>query len=395
MSVQKQIESLRVNSQRLQAMRSAFAQRIAAGLSRDGEQIRALRAYLSPPSRQPVDGASRVAVIDVGGTNCRGAVLSWTATGFELVAEPVARALPVRQSAPLDAQAFFDFQAELLQITGAATAGMPLGYCFSYPAEVLPDHDARLIRWTKGIDVLGVEGQRVGQGLCQALERLDLKPSGVVVLNDTVAALLGGAVAHEGDPRMAIGLIAGTGTNMAGFFDASTAPKLAGHPLPMALNLESGNFSPPSDFLTDADRQVDQQDNPGGQRFEKAASGHYLPYIFEQMMPGLPGFDPQLGTQQLTKLASDDTAQPEASALARALLDRSADMVAAGLAALLDHYPAGTVGILAEGGLFWQAPGYADRCQRTLEGLVGSERFQILRQQQVNLVGAACAACHT
>ena len=63
-----------------------------------------------------------------------------------------------------------------------------------------------------------------------------------------------------------------------------------------------------------------------------------------------------------------------------------------GLAALLDHYPAGTVGILAEGGLFWSTSRYSARVERTLDSLVSQERFRFLRCENVNLIGAASAA---
>ena len=43
----------------------------------------------------------------------------------------------------------------------------------------------------------------------------------------------------------------------------------------MAINLESGNFSPP--HLTTADDALDRaSDNPGAQRFEKAVPGAWL-----------------------------------------------------------------------------------------------------------------------
>ena len=30
---------------------------------------------------------------------------------------------------------------------------MPIGYCFSYPAESVLSGDAKLLRWTKGVDI--------------------------------------------------------------------------------------------------------------------------------------------------------------------------------------------------------------------------------------------------
>lgn len=387
------IDRLRLDSQLLQTTRRAFSQRIRAGLERDGEQIRALRTFLAPPRDLDVYPDVDVAVVDVGGTNCRAAVMRLKDGSLSVAAGPVQQALPIRRGQKLSGDEFFAFQASLLADLGIS-AGLPLGYCFSYPAEVLPDHDARLIRWTKGVEIDGVEGQPVGSGLRTALARLSVEPSSVVVLNDTVAGLIGGGVSFEGDTRMAIGLIAGTGSNMAGFFDTTTAAKLRQHGADtlMALNLESGNFYPPKEVLTPADDAVDRLEGAGKQRHEKAVSGHYLPFLFAAALPDYPGFDPHRGTAQLDRIADDENAPSEARQLASALLVRSADLIAVGLAALLDHYPAGTVGILAEGGLFWSKPSYSARVQWTLDSLVSQERFRLLRCENVNLIGAASAA---
>jgi hexokinase len=303
----------------------------------------------------------------------------------------------VRRKPPVEADAFFELQAELLaQLIDRP--GFPLGYCFSYPAESDATFDARLLRWTKGIEVPGVVGQPVGARLRAALERRGLSPGGVVVLNDTVACLMGAALQSDGPARRAIGLIAGTGTNMAGFFDARWAPKLAEPGLPMALNLESGNFCPPGEILTAADDAIDSRERPGAQRFEKAASGHYLPYLLQELLrtegEAVAGVavDPEQGCAPLVALAEDGRAPKRARELVQALFRRSADLVAVGLAALLDHYPPGQVSIVAEGSLFWRTPGYASRVKQTLNMLVGSERCVVAGCEHVNLVGAASAA---
>ena len=240
-----------------------------------------------------------------------------------------------------------------------------MGYCFSYPSQTLPDRDAVLLRWTKNIDVPGVVGTRVGDALRRALDEMGLAPGPVRVLNDTVAALLatGTVVRRNGVTwkcRDGIGLIVGTGTNMAAFFDATEALKLglrAGDP-PMAVNLESGNVDPP--YLTEADDAIDAaSQNPGRQRFEKAVSGYYLPFLFKALHPDHP-LDPHEGTAPLAALAESGPAGP-ARDTAQAFLHRSADLVAASLCAVLDTYAhdPGPVGILAEGSLFWRTRGIA------------------------------------
>lgn len=40
-----------------------------------------------------------------------------------------------------------------------------IGYCFSYPAKSLLNGDAELIKWTKGVNIAGMEGNPVGEPL--------------------------------------------------------------------------------------------------------------------------------------------------------------------------------------------------------------------------------------
>jgi len=159
----------------------------------------------------------------------------------------------------------------------------------------------------------------------------------------------------------------------------------------MAVNFESGNFHPP--HLTAWDEEVDgATDNPGKQRFEKAVSGYYLPFLFERACPGLAGFDPLQGSAQLEEVLAHSSSQ-HAKAAARWVLDRSADLVAAALAGVADFFPDGNLAVQAEGGLFWKTPNYAQRVEATLRTLLGDVRkFAITRAEDVNLIGAACAA---
>ena len=39
---------------------------------------------------------------------------------------------------------------------------IPIGYCFSYPAESVPGGDAKLLRWTKGVDIKELIGVFIG-----------------------------------------------------------------------------------------------------------------------------------------------------------------------------------------------------------------------------------------
>ena len=368
--------------EQLNDIRRTLYGRIGQGLTQPGQQVACLPAYLAPPA----EGLSGQAlVVDAGGTNVRAALVE-LGEGAQVVKGPLAGVLPDGRSAPVGAAEFFGYQADLVRRLGASLA-LPLGYCFSYPAQVEPSGDARLLRWTKGIKVDGVEGELVGAALREAVG----SPGAVKVLNDTVACLLGGAYGAGSEYAQCIGLIVGTGTNMATFMPAVKVTKLAtSWPGPLAVNLESGNFSPP--HLHPADDMLDQDsDNPGRQRFEKAVSGFYLPQLLQRLCPELNL--PLDATSEVVVEWADRAGEEPASLAARWILHRSADLVAAGLAGVADHLHGGPLAVQVEGGLFWKATGYPDRVRQTLGRLLPADRsFSILRSDEVNLVGAAVAA---
>lgn len=140
----------------LREIADRLAERITVGLARGGTEIAALPAYLPPPSRAL---SGRALVMDTGGTNMRAAIVELGQGRAQITGGPVRAKLPVReQGALIDGEAFFRIQAELAaQLSGAQ--GLAVGYCFSYPSEVLPSRDGKLIRWTKGVEIPGVEGK--------------------------------------------------------------------------------------------------------------------------------------------------------------------------------------------------------------------------------------------
>src|SRR6056297_1942776 len=154
-----------------------------------------------------------------------------------------------------------------------------IGVCFSYPTEITPEKDGKLLHFSKEINAHEVEGQLIGANLNQALSRYGYSlPAGMVQLNDTVATLLAGKSASAEHPYSAfIGFILGTGTNSAYVEQNKNIGKL---PLKMAstmqiINMESGAFNLISGGSID--ENFDQTTKrPGLYRFEKMISGAYL-----------------------------------------------------------------------------------------------------------------------
>ncbi len=390
----------------LSDIRDALYEKILNGLAEQNTEIRAIPAYLRCPS---VDISGKAAVLDLGGTNIRAAFIRLDGRFAEILVSPISDTEGImRQSETpgrISGEDFFAKQADMIaEVCGKDS--FHLGYCFSYPAEITPEGKAILLKWTKGINIDNVVGISVGDQLSAALNRRKKQVLKAAVLNDTVASLLTGAwLAPECTHH--IGLVVGTGTNMAGFFPVKYLRKLKPDERvgwedddKMAVNLESGNFTPP--HLTEADDFLDisdLSDHPGTQRFEKAVSGAYLPKLFCHIIGRNAclenGFDPKgLHSGVIADIRNHHGYIGKAAA---AVINRSADLVAAAAAGLIKAYgkKCENVGILAEGGLFRRTDGYRQRFRQTLDRLT-SRHIAITLSEcpqnlDANLVGAACA----
>ena len=378
-----------LTTEQLRQVVAAYKERIVEGLANSDREIAALPTYLGLP-----DGSEKgkALVVDTGGTNMRAALVELSPSDGALLAGPVAARVPDgRDGVALAGSTFFAAQADLAAgLEGLkADHSLPLGYCFSYPAKNNPGGDAVLLRWTKGLCIDGVVGKAVGAELQNALKEKGVETAGLTVLNDTVASLLGGVHLY-GKPTYGhnyIGLILGTGSNMAGVFTHKDLTKV-NCDKPMVVNLESGNFNCP--LLTPFDDELDaESNNVGAQRFEKAVSGHYLPQLFDKAHPGL-----NLGTDSGKLVDLRDNGSGEAAELAGVILRRSARLVAAGLAAVAELYPADKdTAVLGEGGLLWGDAKYAPTVEETLKELLPQRKIELVRQREnVNLLGAAAAA---
>jgi hexokinase len=407
--VARDFSALRPTPDSLARLSGRIGDAILAGLVQPDREIKALPAFL----RRPATGLSgRAVVLDVGGTHMRAAWIELGDGRAELLG-PIRENELMRQatSHELGADEFFDAQAALVA-AACPERDIVLGYCFSYPATITPEGEAVLIEWTKGIRIRDVAGRSVGALLRDALRRRGRTALRVPVLNDTVASLLAAAILAPRWDRHAAAIVA-TGTNMAGFYpagaiaklDAATRRRWPDDEL-MAVNLESGAFDP-GDILTRWDEALDRASPPGQrgrQRFEKAVSGAYLPRLLYEVagaaacaQAGFDPADPAVDAGDVAR-ARDDPRLGKAAGL---LIDRSADLVAAGLAALLRSYDAVGVStprtaILVEGNLFHLTPGYAARVASRLGELAprAEATFIATDGQAVpaNMLGAASAA---
>lgn len=346
----------KLENEQLKNIAVLFQQKVEEGLTSENQEIQCLPTFITPDS-ESVNG--KALVLDLGGTNYRVALIDFNnGTPTIYPSNGWKKDMSIMKSSGYSREELFKELADMI-VEIKCDEEIPIGYCFSYPIKSTLDGDAELLRWTKGVDIKEMVGQLVGKPLLDYLNaRNDIKFTGIKVLNDTVASLFAGLSDSSYDAY--IGLIVGTGTNMATFIPADKIkkmnPEFDMHGL-IPVNLESGNFHPP--YLTTVDDAVDStSDTPGKQRFEKAVSGMYLGDILKTTFP-LDEFEEKFDAQKLTTIMNyPDIHKDIYVDVAQWIYNRSAYLVAASLAGLIMQLKSYNkdirkICLVAEGSLFW------------------------------------------
>ena len=394
----------KLDNEQLKGIAHAFREKVEEGLNKNNAEIQCIPTFILPKA---TDVKGKALVLDLGGPNYRVAIVDFSTE------KPIIypnngwkKDMSIMKSPGYTREELFKELADLI-VEIKREEEMPIGYCFSYPTESIPGGDARLLRWTKGVDIREMVGQFVGKPLLDYLnEKNKIRFTGVKVLNDTIASLFAGLTDKSYDAY--IGLIVGTGTNMATFIPSDKITKLDPECHVQGLipvNLESGNFYPP--FLTAVDDTVDAtSDSLGKQRFEKAVSGMYLGDILKAAFP-LEEFEEKFDARKLTAMMNyPDIHKDIYVQVAHWIYNRSAQLVAAslaGLIALLKSYNRDIhrVCLIAEGSLFWSE----SRKDKNYNILVMEKLQELLRELELedvevhinsmdnaNLIGTGIAA---
>lgn len=394
----------KLNVKQLKEISLDLESKIEEGLKKDGEEIKSIPTYIRPLTGG-VEGTATV--LDLGGTNYRAAVARFANGKAEISPEnPDSKDLSVMKTKGFTEEDLLSKLAEFVNEIELPEKS-PIGYCFSYPGRCLPDGDAELITWTKGVEINEMVGKPIGKPLLTWLNKTGkVNFTGIKVINDTVASLFAGLTDAGFDAY--IGLIVGTGTNMAAFINSEQIPKISrdmGWNGLTPVNLESGNFNPP--YLTRYDNLVDEKsDNQGVHRFEKAVSGMYIGQIFREMFPE-DGFDENFDAKGLTNIINHPNKYRKRHVKAAGrIYKRSAKLVAASLAGLIDllishDKSVNSVKITAEGSLFWSkvknCRNYNKTVKRTLIRLLKdmghkNMKIDVAEIENANLIGSGIAA---
>ena len=385
-----------------------FVSKLRAGLSGQPSPFMMLPTYLSTDVRIPVGG--QAIAIDAGGTNLRAALVSFDSDGPSIRWQSKAP-MPGTQG-PVSKREFLAAMAR--QIAPVLDRASHLGFCFSFPADIQPDLDARVICFNKNVRVSEAEGML----LCRELSPHLPGHYTTAVVNDTAAAYMGG-VSQPGRFDGAMGFILGTGTNTCYPESVSNMTGVSGFSgQRMLVNIEAAGFDgfPRSRLEEDLD---EASTTPGEHLYEKAVSGVYLGDLIGRVLkaaaqsgligPGftsLPAFDMAAvdaflqgrGDDPLSNACGNLEDAEAAAWLCGQCMERAARLVTVNLSAVLLQGNFGIdapARIITEGSTFWRCQAYQTRIQDNMEAYAGrvlGRQWRFFQAADANLIGAAAAA---
>jgi hexokinase len=240
------------------------------GLAGKESTLRMIPTYIEADN-QFLTGVPVLAV-DAGGTNFRSALVEFNSQGKLEITKLINSKMPGLEG-EITKDEFFKIIAGYVKSN--AELADRIGFCFSYPTEILPDKDGRLLQFCKEVQAPEVVGTLIGKNL---LESLGMEEKQIVLLNDTVATLLAGKSASFGRVYDSyIGFILGTGTNTCYIESNRNISKVKNldPAKSQIINIESGNFRKVPQ--TDLDILFDNTTvNPGDYKFEKMFAGGYF-----------------------------------------------------------------------------------------------------------------------
>jgi hexokinase len=364
-----------------------------------------------------------VVAIDAGGTNFRAAIVKFNRHGKLELSDLMNARMPGIDG-EISKEEFFRTIAGYVR--PLAEKCDRIGFCFSYPSEILPDKDGRLLQFCKEVEAPGVVGQLIGKNLLQTLK---MPHKQIVLLNDTVATLLAGKSASFGKSYDSfIGYILGTGTNTC-YIESNRniikKPDLDPGKSQI-INIESGNFGKAT--RTDIDIQFDNTTiNPGEYTFEKMISGGYLGGLCLTALKRAASEDVfSVGTASnlmlLNELSTEEVStylnstlsgrgplaeciaggadEENSVRIAVTIIDRAAKMVCANLAAVLlktnkGKSPDRPILITVEGTAFYKLNSLKSLFEKYFKEYLSGELeryYKFTEVPQSSLAGAALAA---
>jgi len=403
-----------------------FLKEMERGLNADQSSLAMLPTYIETERRIPLN--KPVIVMDAGGTNFRVATVSFDQDGSSNIENFKLFPMPgVKQQVGKDR--FFKTMAGYLDEIVDKSAN--IGFCFSYPIEMFPNKDGRVLYFSKEIKADEVAGSMIGENLKAAIRSSgSIGKKHVILLNDTVATLLAGRADVKGMSfDTYIGFILGTGTNCSYIELNKNIIKTRDLDLTKSqiINVESGGFGKAPQGKIDKD--FDQSSNsPGMYVFEKMISGAYLGplclwTVRAAAEEGLFSKDTAQNPKKIKELSTKDVDDfmsypqgkggPISSAFKQSseedlatayylidrLIERAAKLTAINLSSVAiksgkGQNPCRPVCIVAEGTTFYQLKSLKQRVEYYLKDYLVNQKgifYEIINVENATLIGAAIA----
>ena len=403
-----------------------FIEEMRKGLAGQNSSLEMIPTYIEIDKEVPIN--QPVIVIDAGGANFRVATVYFNDQKKPVIENFNKYPMPGTKG-KLTNEEFFNMMAGYLKEVVEKSGN--IGFCFSYAIEMFPNKDGKVIRLAKEVEVEGVKGQMIGENLIKAIKTSGHKNSyHVVVLNDTVTALLAGISSFPDRTFDSyVGFILGAGTNSCYVEQNKNIIKTRGldPTKSQIINTESGGFAKgPTGKI---DRQFDQSTiNPGQGTFEKMISGAYfgplcLRTIHVAADDGLFSSPVAGKLKKITKIETKDVnnflyypigkTNPLSLVfngkneqdmvtlyyLLDRLVERAAKLVAIKLSSATiksgkGRSPCRPVCIVAEGTVFYQLKSLKQRVECCLKKYLEDEKniyYEIVNVENATLIGAAIA----
>jgi hexokinase len=410
----------------MEKMCQIFLKEMEKGLAAETSSLAMLPTYIEIERQIPLN--MPVIVMDAGGTNFRVATVSFDQDGSSKIENFKLFSMPgVKQQ--VSKNEFFNTMVGYLE--EVVDKSEDIGFCFSYPIEIFPNKDGRVLYFSKEIKADEVAGNMIGENLNIAISSSgNGGKKNIILLNDTVATLLAGRADVKGMSfDTYIGFILGTGTNCS-YIELNnniTKTKDLDPAKSQIVNVESGGFGKAPQGKIDKD--FDQSSNcPGMYTFEKMISGAYLGplclwTVRAAAEEGLLSKDSAENLKEIKEISTKDIndfmSDPEAksgllsSALQSAgeeglatayhlidrLIERAAKLTAINLSSVAiksgkGQNPCRPVCIVAEGTTFYQLKSLKQRVEYYLKDYIVNEKglfYEIINVENATLIGAAIA----
>lgn len=398
-----------------------FARQMECGNSGEVESLLMIPTYIRIDGKVPTD--KPIIVMDAGGTNFRVATVTFDKSGKPKIENFSKRAMLGTQG-ELSAEEFFDTLAGIIEPFDKVSD--TVGFCFSFPTEILPNCDGRLINFNKEVKVRDMSGRVIGEGINEALKARGCGEKRFVILNDTVATMLGAIADYpDRDFDSYIGFILGTGTNTCYIEQCDRISKLPDiNEGAMAVNMETGGFD--GFARGEIDRRFDATTaNCGDHVFEKMISGAYqgsvicmtaqqaardglftpkgaekLLALEDITMPQIDAFcADKKGDNALATLLTDDTDRDTLYDIIDASFERAAKTVCVNLGAILLHSGKGKspdrpVCVSAEGTTFYKSVLFRPKLDKYVKEFLNDKHglyCEFVKTEDSTLVGSAVA----